>query len=234
MKRMVMNRRGWAVLAILTLALSVPALAQVEITFEGYAAYTPAPDMVGAMLTVYGVANPAVSAPTPFPADFDNYQYTVAVTGMLVTSYTYDGADLTKSYVFQGGTIDIYEDAKVGGTAGDFANPSTFTDGTLLLEAAVDDGWEMLLNATMGFGVFAGAGIGTCDMIGGSYLPLLEAMQYPLDDWTFAGTGISEPWPPFFTVPAGYDHVFGVKITFPYNPTPNDDTSWSRVKTLFR
>ncbi len=235
MKRLVMNHNSArAALVMLMLILTVPALAQVEFTFEGFAAYTPGPDMTGAMLTVYGIANPPASAPTPVPVDFGNNEYTVAVTGMVSTDYVFDGVNLTKQMVFAGGTIGIYEDARVGGTAADFSDPATFTDGTLLLEATVDDGWEMLLNDALGFGVFSGAGIGTCDMVGGIDLPLLEAMLYPLQDWTFAGTGISEPWPPFITVPPGYDHVFGVKIAFPYNPTANTPATWGQVKDLYR
>jgi len=71
-------------------------------------------------------------------------------------------------------------------------------------------------------------------MVAGAAYPLLVSMDYELNDWVFAGTGISEPWWPFITVPDGYDHVFGIKIIFPYDPTANEDATWGEVKTLFR
>ena len=235
MMKMQLNRsRVIGMTLVLGLCAAVPALGQVEFTFEGYAAYAAGPDQAGAVMTVYGIANPPVSMPTPIPVDFATNQYTVAITGMVVDSYVFNGVAQTKNYVFNGGTLQIYENAIAGGTAANYAVPATFTDGTMLLQAAVDDGWTMDLNDPFGFGQFSGAGIGTCDMNGGSELGTLIGMDYPLNDWTFAGTGIAEPWFPFFTVPAGYHHLFGVKVIFPYDPTPNEDASWGQVKTLFR
>lgn len=236
MMQLVMNRsRMFGLMLALALCVAVPAMAQVEFTFEGFAAFDPGTEMQGATMTVYGIANPPMSVPTPVPTDFAANQYTVAIGGMLTAGYAFDGINFTKSYMFTGGTISIYEDAIAGGTAGDYANPSTFVDGSLLLQASVDDGWSMdLNNASYPFGWFSGAGIGTCDMNGGSALSDLIGMNYPLIDWTFAGTGISEPMVPFITVPAGYDYVFGTKIIFPYNPTATEGKSWGEVKTLFR
>lgn len=227
--------RMFGLMLALALCAAVPAMAQVEFTFEGFAAFDPGTEMQGATMTVYGIANPPVSVPTPIPTDFTNNQYTIAIDGMLVVGYNFDGVNFTKSYTFTGGTIRIYEDAIAGGTAGDYANPGTFVDGNLLLQASVDDGWTMdLNNAFYPAGWFSGAGIGTCDMTGGSALPELVGLTYPLDNWTFAGTGISEPYPPIITVPAGYDYVFGTKIIFPYNATATEPTSWGNVKTLYR
>lgn len=219
------------VMIALALSVAVPVLGQVEFTFEGYAVYTPAPDMVGCTVDVYGIANPPVSVPTPIPTNFFDNQYTIHVEGMTSTSFVM-GAD-TKDWVFDGGSIAIFEDAIAGGTAGDYAVPATFTDGLMLLSATVDDGWAMHLDDPFGFGTYSGAGIGSCDMAGGSAYQTLVNMNYTLDDWVFTGTGISEPWLPFITVPQGYHHVFGVKLIFPYDPTSNEDLSWGAVKSLF-
>jgi hypothetical protein len=54
-----------------------------------------------------------------------------------------------------------------------------------------------------------------------------------LDDWTYAGTAIAEP-SFFVNVPAGYNYVFGIKIIFPYDPTPNENETWSQLKNLYR
>ncbi len=219
------------VMIALALLVAVPAAAQVEFTFEGYAVYTPAPDMVGCTVDVYGIANPPVSVPTPIPTNFFDNEYTIHVSGMTSVSYV-AGFD-TKDWVFNQGVVRIYEDAIAGGTAGDYAAPGTFVDGLMLLEAVVDDGWEMHLDDPFGFGQYTGAGIGTCDMVGGDAHGLLVSMGYTLDDWVFSGTGIAEPWIPFITVPDGYHHVFGVKIIFPYDPTANEDLNWGGVKALF-
>ena len=217
--------------ALVALAVS-PAMGQVEFTFEGFAMMTPGTDQVGASLTVYGIANPAISAPTPLPMDFDTYQYTVAVSGMTVTGYNQDVVNNRKTFQFEGGTIRLYSDMIAGGTAGDFALPGSFTDGDMFVEAAVDDGWELILNNPLGFG-YTGAGIGTCALTGGSSLGDLQDLEFPLDGWTFAGTGVGEP-SPFIQVPNGYDYIFGVKIIFPYDPTPNEDSTFGALKNLYR
>ena len=223
-------------LALIALALmvAVPAVGQVEFTFEGYAMYTPGPDMAGATMTVYGIANPPMSVPTPIPMDFVNFEYTVYIHSMNVVSYTYDAPTMSKDYVFNGGEIEIFEDSIVAGTTGDYANTSTFVDGTNQLAALVDSPWDMHLDDPIGFGTHSGSGIGTCDMVGGAAHALLVSMDYELNDWVFAGTAISEPWFPFITVPQGYHHVFGVKIMFPYDPTANEDAAWGDVKSLYR
>lgn len=220
------------ILATLVALAVSPALGQVEFTFEGFAMMDPGIDQTGATMTVFGIANPAISAPTPLPMDFDTYQYTVAVTGMTVTSFVFDAPNSTKLFDFAGGTIRLYSDPIATGTAGDYASPATFADGDMFVEAAVDDGWEMLLNNPLGFG-YSGAGIGTCALTGGSSLGDLQDLEFPLDGWTFAGTAISEP-SLFIQVPAGYHYVFGVKIIFPYDPTPNEDLTFGQIKNLYR
>jgi hypothetical protein len=195
----------------------------------------PGIDTVGALMTVYGIANPPVSFPTPIPMDFFSNEYTVAVTGMTVDSFVADPVFSTKDFLFTGGTLRIYGDSIATGTAGDFANPSTFTDGEMLLEYNVDPGWMMHMDNPMGppFGWYSGAGIGACDVTGGTQMAALIAAEYNLANWTFGGTGISEA--SMFDAPEpGYEYIFGVKVVFPYDPTPNEDTTWSEVKTLFR
>lgn len=225
-------RNTFVIVLALMLATAVPVLAQVEFTFEGFSMSDMGQDVVGSTYTIYGIANPPSSAPTPLPLDFANNQYTICVTGMSITSFAFDAINRVKDYAFAGGVIQIFEDPIAGGTTGDYLNPGTFTDGTMLLQAAVDTPWEMLLDDPIFFG-YSGAGIGTCDMNGGTELANLVGMEYLLNDWAFAGTGIAEP-SFFVSVPAGYDLAFGVKVIFPHDPTPNQDATWSDVKTMFR
>lgn len=227
-----MNPIRTLILTAVVILAVIPASGQVEFTFEGFAMMQPGIDQVGATLTVYGIANPPASAPTPLPMDFVNNQYTLAVTGMVVTAFAENPVIATKDFDFQGGTIQIFGEPIIGGSAADYANTGTFTDGDMMVQAAVDDGWSMLLDNPIGFG-YSGAGIGTCDLNGGSSLGDLQSYGFPTDDWTFAGSAIAEP-SFFITVPAGYNYVFGVKIIFPYDPTPNADATWSQVKNLFR
>jgi hypothetical protein len=223
------------VMIALALMVAVPAVGQVEFTFEGFAVYDPAPDQVGAMLTVYGIANPAVSVPTPVPVDFDNFQYTVVLDGMVVDTFAHDMVLGTKDYTFNGGTLGIFEDSIATGTAADYAAaPGTFVDGTQLIAATVDDGWQMHLDDPFAMGTYSGAGIGTCDIVGGADYAMLVDWGWELNDWVLAGTGISEPWWPFITVPDGYHHVFGVKLIYPHDPTANEEAAWGEVKSLFR
>lgn len=226
------------IIALAFVALSLiplTAMAQVEFTFEGNADMNPAIDTVGALMTVYGIANPPVSFPTPIPMDFFGNQYTVAITGMTVSTYANDPLFFTKDFTFNGGMLRIYGDSIATGTAGDYANTNTFTDGTLLLEYSVAPGWMMHLDAAIPppFGWYSGAGVGACDVVGGSQMAALIASEYTLTNWTFAGTGISEP--SMFASPApGYEYIFGVKIVFPYDPTPTEDSTWGTVKNLYR
>ena len=224
------------IVALAALAMiPTSALSQVEFTFEGMADMDPGIDMVGAMMTVYGIANPPVSLPTPIPMDFFNNQYTVVCNDMVVQTFNLDPVAFMKDFMFSGGFLSIYGDPIATGTPADYANPATFSDGELLLQYAVEPGWLMHLDNPMGppFGWYSGAGAGPCNVVGGTQMSLLEVMEYPMNGWTFAGTGISEP--NMFDAPEpGYEYIFGVKILFPYDPTPNEATTWGQLKTLYR
>lgn len=223
---------------VAVLAAVVPAFAAGEIIFYGYAKYTPVVDAVGSVVDVYGLAAPGSVAP-PIAFDWTNYEYTIWVTGLTVAGFVADAVPIgpytlnRESTTFNGGAIQIWADPKVGGTHADFANPATFTDGTLILTAAVDPGFSSLLTdgPTLHDGIFVGSGIGTCDFNGGTRLPELVAAEYYLNDWTFAGTPISDPNP---TVPAGFQRVWNVKIVPMNDPTPVEPGTWSGVKTLYR
>jgi len=227
-----MNTIRTLILTALVILAVVPASGQVEFTFEGFAVMSPGIDLTGATLSVYGIANPPASTPTPLPLDFANNQYTISVNDMLVTGFVQDLGNATKDFDFTGGVLSIFEDAIATGTSADYANQASFTDGDMIVQASVDAGWEMHLDNPIGFG-YSGAGIGTCDINGGSSLGDLQTYGYPLDNWTFAGTAIAEP-SSFVNVPNGYNYVFGIKIIFPYDPTPNEDATWSHVKNLYR
>lgn len=237
---MMMNAKALAPVLALFAALTaaVPAMAASEIIFYGYANYTPVTDAVGSTVDVYGLAAPGSVAP-PVALDWANYEYTIEVSGMTVATYVVDSVPIgpytldRKTTTFTGGVIRIYEDAKAGGTPASYAAPASFVDGTLILVAAVDDGFSALLTdgPTVHDGIFVGSGSGTCDFNGGSRLGDLVAAEYYLNDWFFGGVPISDPSP---TVPAGFDRTFNVKIVSPNDPTSLETGSWGGVKDLYR
>ena len=111
--------------------LAVPASAQQLFDFLGQA---DVPDAVGGTLSMYSIM-PEVSPPVvpPLPLDFDNFEYTLVVTGLVLDDL---GAGTYPIQVYSGGTIAIFEDAA---TAADYANTGTFTDGTAILVGDVYD-----------------------------------------------------------------------------------------------
>jgi hypothetical protein len=232
MKNLQMTRMLGA--ALILGLFAIPAQSQVEITFEGYSSYTGAVDQIGSIMDVYGVANPAVSAPAPAILDYDNFQYTIHISGMTVVFSNFNAGTGILTVAFDGGEMAIYEDAIGGGTAANYGSLATFTDGDMILHAQVDNGWTMNLDDPLSSGAFSGAGYGTIVFDGGSSLTDLLNDGYTADDWAFAGTGISDPRPPFFTVPAGFDRVFGVKLIFPTDPTPTEAQSWGNIKNMYR
>ncbi|MHB8078025.1 MAG: hypothetical protein ACYDIE_02045 [Candidatus Krumholzibacteriia bacterium] len=237
---MMMNAKALAPVLALVAALTAaaPALAASEVIFYGYAKYVPVIDAVGSTLEVYGLAAPGSVAP-PIAFDWANYEYTVQVSGLTVATYAADSVPVgpylldRKSSTYAGGIVRIYQDAKAGGTHADFAAPGTFSDGTLILTAAVDDGFASLLTdgPIVHDGIFVGSGSGTCDFNGGSRLDELVSAEYYLNDWFLGGVPISDPSP---TVPAGFQRLFNVKLVSPNDPTSAEPGTWSGVKALYR
>lgn len=237
---MMMNTKALAPVLALVAALATvaPAMAASEIIFYGYAKYTPVVDAVGSTMDVYALAAPGSVAP-PLAFDWTNYEYTILVGGMTVATYVANSVPVgpylldRKTSTFTGGIVQIYQDAKVGGTHASFAAPATFVDGTLILTAAVDDGFSALLTdgPILHDGIFVGSGSGTCDFNGGSRLGELVTAEYYLNDWFFGGVPISDPNP---TVPAGFQRLFNVKIVSPNDPTGLETGTWSAVKGLYR
>jgi hypothetical protein len=126
------------------------------------------------------------------------------------------------------GVLKLYEQPISGGTAFDYgANPpnatapSTFTDGTALLEFAVDN-FRIILNTTNGSGSYDS----DLTVTGGT-----KFGDIPVDQqtgWQFAGvTGNS------VTIPDGYVHQVDGQ-TFLVNPVPARKSSWGQLKRGYR
>ncbi len=119
-----------SVMAIVTLGITPGAQAADPPNFDFFG-YAVVPSTVGGTLTVRSVLTNNGVVPTPIALDFTNNEYTLVVVGTLASV-----AGSVQNY--NPATIEIWSDAKSGGTAADYANPATFTDGTLILSGAFD------------------------------------------------------------------------------------------------
>lgn len=170
------------------------------------------PANVGGPATVLGriVNGSAVTA--PLPLDFANHEYTIVVTGLV---------QLTAGSVsqFAGGAVAIYEDAA---TAADFADPSTFTDGTAILTGSLGAFERTMFTTTIG------SGVGAVDWTGGTLLGMLA----PADQlgWPFLTAVSRSP----LQVQPGYSERWDGKVEPQQDVVPTAAQSWSGVKAGYR
>jgi len=200
-----MKKRVTLMLLVLV-ALAAPASAQQLFDFLGQA---NVPNAVGGTLEMYSImANPA-PATTPIPLDFGTYEYTVVVTGL-----TLDVDGSTQTY--SGGTVTIYED---NGTAADYTDVSSFTDG-----AAILVGDLMVMTRTI-FVPGLGSAAGTMDWTGGTRVDDIA----PVDQlgWAFL-SGISGS-----NVEPGFSERWDGKIE-PQTPIVDvENVLWGNLKAMY-
>ena len=195
-------------LSLALVLLLSPALAQAQqfFDFDGQATgYT----QVGDTIDMYSIVLDPPSVDTPLPLDFANFQYTIVVTGLQVDLIS--GNDTG----FIGGTIALYEDDT---TPADYADPSSFTDGTALLSGELENLVVQMFTADLG------SGSGVVSWTGGSNINDLR----PQDrlNWAFL-INVSA------ATEAGYDARWDGKVE-PQEPVvDNDVRSWGAVKTEF-
>jgi len=226
-----------AVALLVATAIATPAFGLSEFLFYGYSKYWDGdpPDEVGSLMEVYGILEEVEDIPCPIDLDFDNYQYTVYISTMMVVYYNGNVPAYLKSMIYDNGEIHIFADPIVGGTAADYGDLPTFMDGEMILHATVDDGWAAnLYDLDMDGDFTMGDNAGTCDFDGGTQLDALIAAEYYLDDWGFFGSPYVDPEPPFTTVPPGFHRIFNTKLTPPNDPSPAEPSTWGRVKDLYR
>ena len=192
--------------------IAVPASAQQLFDFLGQA---DVPDAVGGTLSMHSIM-PEVSPPVypPLPLDFDNFEYTLVVTGLGLDDL---GVGTYPLQTYSGGTIAIYEDA---GTAADYANPGTFTDGTAILVGNVTLLTRQVFTATIG------SIAGSVDWTGGTQLNEFA----PVDqlNWSFL-SGINQN-----NAEPGYDEQWDGKVE-PQGPiVETESQSWGTFKAFMR
>jgi hypothetical protein len=158
----------------LVVVVGTPGLASAQQWFD-FNGQTLLPAVVGDPLTSYTVVNNNGVIDTPIPLDFDNFQYTIVITGLIMDI---DNGDMG-GQTFSGGVITLFED---DATVADFTNAASFVDGTPLLT-----GTFQIFNRAL-FTSSNGSGSGTVDWTGGTRLDEFA----PADqlNWTFV-VGIS-------------------------------------------
>jgi len=172
---------------------------------------------VGEVPVMYAplVSNPAV------------YQYTYFFDGLTASSRQMIGSFVIIDYTGPG-TLTVYEDPLVGGTAADYgsdppsaAAPPTFVDGTAILVGELTN-FRFVIDTATNTGSFEA----NFEATGGTQLG-----NIPLDQrvgWTFAGsTGNST------TIPNGYDHQIDGQ-TFLQVPTATRTGTWGGIKARYR
>lgn len=163
----------------------------------------------------------------PLLSDHSLYQYTYFFDGLTAAVRQTVGSYVIIDYSGPG-TITLYEDLILGGTAFDYGTnppsgvaPPTFVDGTAILVGRLTN-FRYIINTATGTGSFEAS----FEAIGGSQLANIPVNQRL--GWTFAGvTGNST------TVPTGYDHQVDGQ-TFLNPPTSTRPATWGGIKARFR
>jgi len=215
--------RGVVVSVAVVAVLAAAAWANVYLLdFQGFDYWSPA--------TCYNAVGDVTAVNSDYLTfDYGNNEYTFSLQN--VCSVMVDSTSLAGLYIwsFVGGTVDIYEDALVGGTARDYGinppnatAPSTFEDGTLVLGGD----FSMM---TLVWNSFTGEGSleGTMDLNRGSQLA-----NIPMDQrtgWTLAALRDVDGSIP---TPEGYNwQIDGyLEISDPIAVQPK---SWGQLKQLY-
>jgi hypothetical protein len=198
-------------LTVLMIAAALPAAAQAQQWFD-FNGQVTVPADVGGVLAMNSVVFDSPPATTPIPLDFDNYEYTIVIDGLVLDSV--DG--ITQTY--SGGTITLYEDAS---TPADYADGSTFTDGAVVLSGVITTLDRTVFTATLG------TVNGFVDWTGGDHLNDMA----PLDQlgWPFL-SGINST---ASYVQPGYDENWDGKVEPTVPIVASETMSWGDLKRQF-
>lgn len=217
-----------AIGAALLLALAPPAHAD-TLLFDyvgfDYESPDPGPGTFGEAGSGYVGIGTVPGLFAPLVADTTTYQYTYVVGVLTPVNTTTIGSYVIVDYA--PGTLSIYEDAKLGGTAADYGTappnataPSSFNDGTLYLTGTLA-GFQFVYNSATNTGSYNA----TFTVTGGSQL-----VNFPLfqrEGWTFAGASGNA-----LDIPDGYLHqVDGQNFL---GPVPTRASSWGQIKASYR
>jgi hypothetical protein len=228
-----MKRVLLLLLLLPALVVAPPASAQTEellCDFSGYDYEDPDvdPSEFGAAGDYYNMFGFVTSVnPTYITADYANNEYTIEFWNLWSAGY-FDFYPF-RFITYTTGTVGLYEDPLVGGTPGIFGinppnatAPANFLDGTLILGGDVDN-FGLTLDLSNGTGSFTGDVIFNAGTQVGNIPPATTRV------YTFAGLTSN----PTAEVPEGYVHQVTGEIKIEL-PVQNENTSWGRMKALYR
>lgn len=228
-----MKRVLLLLLLLPALVVAPPASAQTEeliCDFSGYDYEDPDvdPSEFGAAGDYYNMFGFVTSVnPSYITADYTNNEYTIEFWNLWSAGY-FDFYPF-RFITYTIGTIGLYEDPLLGGTPGTFGvnppnatAPSSFLDGTLLLGGDVDN-FGLTLNLDDGTGNFTGDVHFNAGTQVGNIPPGATRV------YTFAGLTSGST----AEVPEGYVHQVTGEIKIEL-PVQNENTSWGRMKALYR
>lgn len=205
--------------------LAIPALASAETligSFSGAADHNgPAPGVyvAGNDYKVYATLDQTQDSPW-YPWDQTTYEYTLFIDTD-VFSYTVNGLEQTVDFTVA--TFQIYRDDRNAGTAADYSNVATFTDGTLILNGSIQN---MIGDRLDIFGLpYAVTGIAI--FTGGADIANLHSFcdaGAVLNDFINFQIG---------TPPAGFEEFYDAewKCT---GSTGTEQSTWGQMKSFYR
>lgn len=155
-------------------------------------------------------------------------EYTFHLQDGVVNATVFAGGFL--EVVFDpGARMRVYEDAVLGGTAGDYGvnppngtAPSSFSDGTMILGMALSN-----LHLFYDYNANAGAIDANATLDEGTLLGLIHPARR--NGWLLSG----QAGRPNGTIPAGYENQLSGDVQIP-GATPTARQSWGAVKALYR
>ncbi len=147
----------------------------------------------------------------PLPLDLANFQYTIVVSGLTLDS-------VGPSDNFSGGFVAIYEDNMTPAT---WANPGSFSDGTMILSGSLFTLQRTMFTSTLG------SAVGNVDWTGGSRIGDLS----PGDrlNWPFLVSVSRAP----SMVQSGYDERWDGKVEPQGAVVSTEGSTWSSLKGRF-
>lgn len=155
------------------------------------------------------------------PDPWYNWNPAKQYTAVFHTTVTATGSNPPLLLVtFATASVQIYEDST---TPANYANPGTFTDGTLLLTGQITG----MSGSRVNFPGFNWEVHGSVNFTGGAGLGgLLCDLPMGMNDF------IAFQSPPVFP-PAGYEEAYGIDW-FCDSSTSVDETTWGHMKSLYR
>ncbi len=200
------------VIAMLLLSQAVLATGASAVQLFDFDGQAIVPSTPGQTAEAYAIIVNGDAVTPPLPLDQASFQYTLVVTNL-----TLDSAGTTSN--FSGGTVAIYQD---GATPADWADPTTFSDGTAILSGELVTFQHSMLTSTLG------SGNGYVDWTGGTRLDELA----PADQtgWPFLVLISRLP----SQIQPGYTEMWDGKVEPTEDVVATEQRSWSELKAGYR